>query len=349
MDEIEFLQALLSIPSPSGQEDAVAGFLLEQMRALGFRAGRDEAGNVVGALGDPTAKRAIVLLGHMDTVPGDIPVREVGGRLYGRGAVDAKGALAAFVLAAARTAPRLDNAQIWVIGAVEEELHGRGARHLARTLPPPTCAIVGEPSHWEGLTLGYKGMLSLDYRLTQACEHSAGQGRGPAEKAVGFWNRLMDYAGAFNAGRSDGFDTLDPALREFNTFSDGLHEGVDLGVVMRLPPGLSVVELETNIRAWCNGATLKFYPSDPPFQAVKNTPLVRAMLRAIRACSGKPRFKLKTGTSDMNIVGPAWGCPIVAYGPGDSALDHTPDEHIHLEEFHRAVEVLAQALQSLVV
>jgi LysW-gamma-L-lysine carboxypeptidase len=349
MDEIKFLQELLSIPSPSGQEDAIADFLLERMNALGFRTGRDEAGNVVGALGDPKAERTIVLLGHMDTVAGDIPVREIGGRLYGRGAVDAKGPLAAFVLAAARTAPHLDRARIVVIGAVEEELHGRGARHLARALPSPTCAIIGEPSHWEGITLGYKGMLSLDYRLTQACEHSAGLGRGPAEKAVGFWNRLMDYAGVFNAGRSDSFNTLDPALREFNTFNDGLHEGVDLSVVVRLPPGLSVVELETNVRVWCNGAALKFHPSDPPFQAEKNTPLVRAMLRAIRACGGKPRFKLKTGASDMNIVGPAWGCPIVAYGPGDSALDHTPDEHIHIEEFRRAVDVLAQALQSLFV
>ncbi|NIU62369.1 MAG: M20/M25/M40 family metallo-hydrolase, partial [Pseudomonas stutzeri] len=62
---------------------------------------------------------------------------------------------------------------------------------------------------------------------------------------------------------------------------------------------------------------------------------------------GKPRFKLKTGTSDMNVVGPAWGCPIVAYGPGDSALDHTPREHIEIEEYQRGIEVLARALEAL--
>jgi acetylornithine deacetylase/succinyl-diaminopimelate desuccinylase-like protein len=48
------------------------------------------------------------------------------------------------------------------------------------------------------------------------------------------------------------------------------------------------------------------------------------------------------------VVGPAWGCPIVAYGPGDSSLDHTPNEHIEIEEFLRGIDVLAQALEALI-
>ncbi|MFN2201675.1 MAG: acetyl-lysine deacetylase, partial [Caldilineaceae bacterium] len=53
---------------------------------------------------------------------------------------------------------------------------------------------------------------------------------------------------------------------------------------------------------------------------------------------------VKTGTSDMNIVGPIWNCPIVAYGPGDSSFDHTPDEHIEVEEYLRAVGLLSDVL-----
>jgi LysW-gamma-L-lysine carboxypeptidase len=49
----------------------------------------------------------------------------------------------------------------------------------------------------------------------------------------------------------------------------------------------------------------------------------------------------------MNVVGPAWGCPIVAYGPGDSRLDHTPDEHVVIEEYRRAIAVLADVLAQL--
>jgi LysW-gamma-L-lysine carboxypeptidase len=347
MNEIAFLEELVSIPSPSGEEDAVAAYLVEQMTALGFRAHRDEVGNVVGVVGDPEAERKIVLLGHMDTVPGLVPVRREENRLYGRGAVDAKGPLAAFVLAAARTAPRLNGACVRVIGVVEEEAHGRGARHLARTMPPPYCVIIGEPSDWQGITLGYKGMLCVDYQLVQPGQHSAGEGLGPAQKAITFWNQLMTHAEELNHGRSGHFDTLDPALREFRTSSDGLDDSADMNIVVRLPPGADAAELKRKMQDWCNGAKLSFPGSDPPFRSEKNTPPVRALLRAIRAEGGRPRFKLKTGTSDMNVVGPAWGCPIVAYGPGDSSLDHTPDEHIEVEEFQRGIEVLARALETL--
>jgi LysW-gamma-L-lysine carboxypeptidase len=56
---------------------------------------------------------------------------------------------------------------------------------------------------------------------------------------------------------------------------------------------------------------------------------------------------LKTGTSDMNVVGPAWHCPILAYGPGESALDHTPDERISLSEYLRSIEILKSVLHTL--
>jgi LysW-gamma-L-lysine carboxypeptidase len=347
MDEAAFLEKLLSIPSPTGAEDAVATYLIEQMAALGFEAHRDEAGNAVGTIGNRAAERAIVLLGHMDTVPGDIPVRREGGRLHGRGAVDAKGPLAAFVLAAARAADALDAAKVVVIGAVEEEGDARGARHLARTMPPPAFAIIGEPSGWDGITLGYKGVLSLEYRLVQPASHSAGQQPSAAEKAVGFWNQLTAHAGAVNGGEWGRFHTLDPALRALNTFGDGLTDGVTMRVVTRIPPGVQAEDLSRRLDGWRDGAVLTFHASDPPIQAEKNTPLVRALLRSIRAGGGSPRFKLKTGTSDMNVVGPAWRCPIVAYGPGDASLDHTPQEHIEVDGYLRSIDILARALETL--
>jgi LysW-gamma-L-lysine carboxypeptidase len=347
MNDVAFLEALLKIPSPSGEEEAVAEYLVTRMKALGFRAHRDDVGNAVGLAGDPQAERTIVLLGHMDTVPGFIPVRWRDDRLYGRGAVDAKGPLATFVLAAARAAPHLQGTRIVVIGAVEEEAGGRGAHHLARTMAPPCCTIIGEPSGWQGITLGYKGMLSMEYHLVQPGGHSAGQLPGPAEHAVTFWNRLMVHAELQNGGREGCFNTLDPALREFRTFRQGVEDGVEMNIVVRLPLDADLDALQARIRSWCNGARLEFTGQDPAFRAEKNTPPVRALLRAIRAEGGRPRFKLKTGTSDMNVVGPAWGCPMAAYGPGDSALDHTPEEHVVRGEFERGVAVLTEALTLL--
>jgi acetylornithine deacetylase/succinyl-diaminopimelate desuccinylase-like protein len=95
------------------------------------------------------------------------------------------------------------------------------------------------------------------------------------------------------------------------------------------------------------GLRLTSSGAEAAFRAEKNTPLVRAFLAAIRDKGGRPRFVLKTGTSDMNVVGPIWGCPICSYGPGDSALDHTPDERISLSEYLQSVGILKAVLHIL--
>ena len=82
----------------------------------------------------------------------------------------------------------------------------------------------------------------------------------------------------------------------------------------------------------------------PAWGCEKNTPLVRAFLSGIRSQGGEPRFVYKTGTADLNVVAPVWKCPAVVYGPGDSALDHTPSEHISLDEYAISVRVLSEAL-----
>jgi LysW-gamma-L-lysine carboxypeptidase len=85
----------------------------------------------------------------------------------------------------------------------------------------------------------------------------------------------------------------------------------------------------------------------PAWGCEKNTRLVRCFLSGIRSQGGEPRFVYKTGTADLNIVAPVWQCPAVVYGPGDSILDHTPNEHINLDDYQKAVAVLAAALEKL--
>jgi [amino group carrier protein]-lysine/ornithine hydrolase len=92
---------------------------------------------------------------------------------------------------------------------------------------------------------------------------------------------------------------------------------------------------------------LTFASEEPAFRADKNTPPARALVAAIRAHGGTAGYNVKTGTSDMNVVAPLWKCPIVAYGPGDSNLDHTPDEHVDVNEYLHAIDVLTDALGAL--
>jgi [amino group carrier protein]-lysine/ornithine hydrolase len=94
---------------------------------------------------------------------------------------------------------------------------------------------------------------------------------------------------------------------------------------------------------------LRFAAHEVAWRSDRNNALVRSFLAAIRTVdpAAKPGFVVKTGTSDMNVVAPAWGCPILAYGPGDSSLDHTPCEHLSLDEYWKAVLVLEEALRNL--
>jgi LysW-gamma-L-lysine carboxypeptidase len=94
-------------------------------------------------------------------------------------------------------------------------------------------------------------------------------------------------------------------------------------------------------------AQLNLMEFTPAYRAEKNTSLVRAFLSAIRHAGGAPGFTVKSGTSDMNITAPVWQCPTIAYGPGDSDLDHTPNEHIFISEYQRGEQVLAQVLKTL--
>jgi [amino group carrier protein]-lysine/ornithine hydrolase len=344
-DPVAFLEQMLRIPSLSGQEAELARFLTDQMRRLGFESQIDGAGNAVGAAG---AGPAIVLLGHIDTVPGDLSVRVADGRLYGRGAVDAKGPFAAFVAAAARLVARGElPARLVLVGAVEEEAaSSKGAHYIVDRYAPAAC-VIGEPSGWDRLTLGYKGRLLIEGRWQQPMAHSAGREVAVAERAVAFWNAVQGYCAVHNGGKTLLFDQLIPSLRAISSGTDGLADWAELTIGVRLPPDLDPDALAADLEAHPHGAQLQFRGGCPAYRADKNNALVRGFLKGVRAAGGAPGFLLKTGTSDMNVVGPAWRCPILAYGPGDSSLDHTPDEHVMIAEYLRAIDVLEVALIEL--
>ena len=386
-ESVELLENLVSIPSPSGQENEASAYLVSWMAAHGFDARLDTVGNAVGSRGD--GPRQLLLLGHIDTFPGELPVYRDGDWLYGRGTVDAKGPLCAFAAAVAGVAVPSD-CKVMVVGAVEEEAAtSRGARHLVSGGLAPEVCIIGEPSGWDRVTLGYKGRLLTEVQLRAPFAHSAGQARLPAEQVVDLWNAVVAYCDDYNAGRQKAFDQLDPSLRHIVTRDEGAYGSARMSLGFRLPPALSPDALADDLRQLNQQVTkspnqqvsrlvsqqtneptnhpasqstnqqdsqyrhprttcqLEFSGAEVAFRGDKNTPLVRAFLSSVRERGGRPRFVLKTGTSDMNVVGPAWRCPIVAYGPGDSALDHTPDERIGLDEYIRSIEILRSVLKTV--
>ncbi len=342
----DLLKGLVSIPSPSGGEAASVDWLCQQMEALSYDSWADGAGSAVGTRGSGPVE--LLLLGHIDTVSGDVPVEIVNGALYGRGTVDAKGPLATFVVAGAR-ASLPPGVRLTIVGAVEEEvMTSSGARWLVEHHTPPAAVIIGEPSGWDGIVVGYKGMMSLEYEVTYPISHSAGPEPTSAELAVGFWNRLVSWCASRSSGAPQGFNSVDPTLLGLNTVSDGLYGHAKLSVGLRLPPSLSPEEASAEIEALVSdGGELRITINSPAYRTDKRSPLVAAFMASIRGVGGTPRIKVKTGTSDMNIVGPVWQCPILAYGPGDSLLDHKPNEHVPLDDLDRATAILSAAIERI--
>ncbi len=347
---VDLLTGLVSVASPSGQESRASQYLAETMLQLGFdHSAVDAAGSAVGIRqrpgGDGEYKFTIVLLGHIDTVTGWIEPRIQGDQFFGRGSVDAKGPLAAMAIAAARArlAPGM---RVVVVGAVEEEsASSKGARHAATCFQPDVC-VIGEPSGWDAYTIGYKGRLLVDYSLDQDEGHWAGQRVAAGETAIDWWNQMRDLAQEYNRDRPRVFDQLLIALRDFQTSGDGLRDRVDVRVGLRLPLDFDRADFERQVEAILGRAQVRFHAHELAWQSPRTSALATAFGSAIRKRERVPRQKLKTGTSDMNVVGPIWKCPIVAYGPGDSALDHAPDEHISLAEYLKAIDVLQDVIES---
>jgi LysW-gamma-L-lysine carboxypeptidase len=340
------LLGLVEHYSPTGAEGDAVGWLVERMRALGFASARaDEAGNAVGEIGD--GPNQIVLLGHIDTVPGRLEVRVENGVLRGRGAVDAKGPLAAFVDAAARIGP-MPGWRIVVIGAVDEEGDSAGAFHVA-TCYRPKFAVIGEPSGWDRITLGYRGIMRFQFTARRTVGHTAGGKEGVCEAVIGFWNRLVEIGVRENRGAERKFDQLTPVLEKMSSAADGFEESAAMDGHVRLPQSIAPEQAERLLGEAAEGiGTLRFGDvSLSAYRVEKNTPVVGALLAAVRLQGGDPSFSLKLGTSDINVVGPRWNCPMAVYGPGDSALDHTPEERISLEEYDRSVAVLESMLKRL--
>lgn len=352
MNHVDFLRKIVSIYSPSTREEDVAAFIATTAKKLGYtKAEVDKFNNVILEIGPATATKTVILLGHIDTVRGFLPVRMRDGVLTGRGTVDAKGPFATFVFAALRAAPQLKNVRIIVAGASGEEESGTGARVLADKFARPDAVVVGEPSDWAGITLGYKGILVMQYYQKRPLKHSANESDDNViESGIQFTEQIREFTEKFNEGKT-AWTSLQRRIEKFEYYEDDSWERVKIRVKFRTPLGFDHASLRAAIAGASGGAEIGYLQSwgtEEACLASKNTPVTRAFIRAIRNVGGTPTFKVKTGTADMNTFTKAFpGVPMVSYGPGDSNLDHTPEERIVVAEFEKAIDVLTNVLVQL--
>jgi len=337
----DLLIEVVDTPSVTGEEEAAAQVLVDFFESHDREVWVDDIGNVRAPADD-----GVLLTSHIDTVPGDIPVRveetEDGDEeLWGRGSVDAKGPLCSMAVAAVRTGASF-------VGVVGEEVDSRGARHLVADRDSvPDAVVNGEPSGWDGITLGYRGLLAGTYVATSESGHSSRPENNAIQDGIAWWSEVEDefahdeWVSVFERV------TCKPISFEGGISDDGLSVEATVDVQLRVPPKYTTEEVRELADGHLENGTVNWHDTVEPVMQSPRTEAGRAFRVAVRQTGGDPRLLRKTGTSDMNIYAQEWDCPMVTYGPGDSDLDHAPDEHVSLAEYDRAVAVLEAATDQL--
>ncbi|TDA34865.1 hypothetical protein DSO06_04070 [Candidatus Nezhaarchaeota archaeon WYZ-LMO8] len=354
--EVEFLLDLLKVYSPTGQEAELAKLLYLKMKELGFEAHIDSVGNVIGELKGHGPK--VLLCGHMDTVPGFIPVRIEDEEIWGRGAVDAKGPLATLIMAAKKyLSSERKGLNMVVAGVVEEEGSSKGMYHLIDSIDEPDVAIFGEPSGVSCLTLGYKGGVTFEVTVETEEGHSASPWLFKNSIEEG-WYLWMELKKVLNSYKKE--DSRFYSITYCLTFMNGggssalVPSKCTLKFNVRIPPTLKCKDIIRMVKdvAECFASSrgikveVRWDECVEAYVLGRTSTVARAFSRAIFEELGvKPSFAYKTGTSDINVAATKWTrAEMAAYGPGDSSLDHTPWERVSVNEYLKSINVLWRAL-----
>ncbi|HTW39699.1 MAG TPA: M20/M25/M40 family metallo-hydrolase [Thermoplasmata archaeon] len=333
------LRRLVARYSPSGRESRAVREFRAIASRLGYSTSVDSVGNGFARTG--RGRPRILYLGHIDTVEGRRPVRYRGGRVHGRGSVDAKGGIAAALCAGAKFP---GPGQLTIVAAVGEETDSRGAWHLA-TRRAPDCVIVGEPSGWDGVTIGYKGELQLAATFRGRRTHYASPTPTTTDVALDWTAAVRNLAAARHTESLFRSLTAKTVLVESRRRGDA--ETTRVLVDLRVPPGLSTHDLLGMLPTEPGRPRISVRIRAEPIELSRANPVVLALSSAIRAEGARPTLWRKSGTSDLNVVVPIWNVPAAAYGPGDARLDHTSRESLSDAELERSVSVLRRAFGSL--
>lgn len=339
-DAVDFLYELVKTPSPSKKEGRVAKLTVETMKNLGLKdAHIDSAGNAVCTNGG-SGELKLLIFGHMDTVPKQIPWGMEKGYIYGRGAVDAKSPLAALLFAAAHA-----NVEYrWMFaGVVEEEITtSKGIKHILAHAKPK-LAILGEPSNTGGVTVAYHGRVLLGGVASGDEMHAGSKNNFTFDSFLDFSNKLNAFctkSGSLTAnvtyisyGSGDALNVIPGRLEFVND--------------CRFPAKIRAEEVFEKIKGLAGSSVkVELLDSVDGVEIDQNHVLVRSFVSSIRDAKLTPVYIKKTGSSDMNVT-MQQGIPTVAYGPGDPSLSHTDHEKVAVEDYTQAIGIIENVLNRL--
>jgi acetylornithine deacetylase len=373
----ELLSDLVSIPSvnPTGGpitddtqgEARLARFVAEYLAGIGLKPevleapdGRDS----VYAILDAGRDGAVLLEAHLDTVPPNpdqadpFTPRVDGNRLFGRGACDTKGSMAAMLTAVAQIIDSGEKPAVNVIfaAAADEEYGMLGSRALAEKLEGKAgFAVIGEPTRLRVAT-SHKGVIRWMVAARGKGAHAATPtlGENAIYRAARLVRALEEHAGSLSAGASHpvlGEGTLSVGTILGGSGVNTVPEGCSFTIDRRYLPNESLEEVEGSLTAALSAAlpadewTIEQLPSEcPPLDTPEGSPWVRKVQRALEAEGLEPAAVPLPYATDAAMFA-RHGIPGVILGPGDAAEAHTAGESIDLGELEKAVRVFRRIVE----
>ncbi len=330
MDVVQFTRQLVDIESISGHEGRVGNFLHDQLRRLGYQASKlpveGERSNVWATWPD-APHPAVVLSTHMDTVPTFMPSSEDATRIYGRGACDAKGIIAAQVAAAERL--RAESIPVGLLFLVGEERDSLGAKVANRQPHGSKWLINGEPTD-NRIAIASKGALRVELTASGRMAHSAYPelGESAIDKLLEALNRLRTME--LPRDPEIGPCTLNIGIIEGGRAPNVVPDCAKAQLLYRLIGPAD--DLRRRIIQAVGPLAQVDFVLEIPFQRLRTVDRIASMVAAF--------------TTDIPALS-AWGEPLLI-GPGSIHVAHTESEYVDKQALAEAVELYCRIVRELV-
>lgn len=369
------LSELIAIPSYGAKEDAIVQYVARRFHEQGISCRVTELDgkglNVVAEVG--AGPRRVVLNSHLDVVPpGDpsawasdpfVPV-EKDGLMFGRGAADAKGCLAAMIVAFEELAKWKAElpARVALMAVGGEERGGVGTKAEVAKGFTADAAIIGESTNLIPM-VAHKGVLRLEVETTGRAAHASDPENGiNAVVAMAPIVSALDKLAAEVRCRSEkytGYASLVISTISGGTALNVVPEKCSISIDRRVLPNETEADatqeiaevvhkaLPTDSQAMVSVRKVRFVP---PAVTDPGEAIVRAAQKAVSAVLGRPTRAVGfPATCDMTYLVNDAGIPSVILGPGDLGVAHQANEHIALDQVYLAVQVYLRTISQWLV
>lgn len=357
---VKFLKRCIEIYSPSGKEQIYSKFLKNFLEKAKFQTHFDEVGNLIAEKGKGNPH--ILLVSHMDTIPGKLPVIEKRGKIYGRGAVDCKSSLAAMVYAI-KQHDFSKGGKITFAGIVREEDSLIGINTFLESNINPDYAIFGEPTQIGQICIGYKGRLCFEITIGTEMGHVASSWEYTNAIKLGLevWKEIKWVCKKLNEKikplnkNTPYFNQVIPNLTVISggNLTNCIPSKCSLSIDIRFPPNIKLndilnptrkVLLKYKKKKLKSGdmvnVNLSILSQIEGYEIDGKNLLIGSLRWAIfKILQEKPILIKKTGTTFINKIGTVLKIPSITYGPGDPKLEHTKNEFIEIKDYLKTIEI----------